>query len=74
MFTVRIVVEQHEGSQTTYPFGDDGVVLGEGDSYHEALAVAKSAIAVYIETIDAQAQDGVEDTLSASDPNARAEP
>lgn len=33
-----------------YPLGLKGVVVGEGDTYHEALADVKSAIKFHIET------------------------
>ena len=47
---VKIVVEKHSDGYVAYPLGLKGVVVGEGDSYEEALADVKSAIQFHIET------------------------
>ncbi len=47
---VKIVVERHSDGYVAYPLGIAGVVVGEGDTYEEALADVKSAIAFHIET------------------------
>jgi predicted RNase H-like HicB family nuclease len=62
MHTVKIVVERHDDGYVAYPLGIDGVVIGEGDSYEEALADVKSALAIYVETFGVgtlEAADGV---------------
>ena len=46
----KIVVEKHSDGYVAYPLGIKGVVLGEGDTYEEALADVKSAIRFHIET------------------------
>lgn len=46
----KIIVEKHPDGYVAYPLGIKGVVVGEGDSYEEALADVKSAIAFHIET------------------------
>ena len=46
----KIIVEKHPDGYVAYPLGLKGVVVGEGDTYEEALADAKSAIAFHIET------------------------
>ena len=46
-----------------YPLGIDGVVVGDGDSYEEALADVKSALAVYAETFGVEALDAADDVL-----------
>jgi predicted RNase H-like HicB family nuclease len=46
----KIVVEQHSDGYVAYPLGMKGIVVGEGDSYEEALADVKSAIRFHIET------------------------
>jgi predicted RNase H-like HicB family nuclease len=43
-------VEKHSDGYIAYPLGLKGVVLGEGDSYEEALADVTSAIRFHIET------------------------
>jgi predicted RNase H-like HicB family nuclease len=49
MSAVKIVVEQHADTFIAYPLGMKGVVVGQGDSYEEALADAQSAIRFHIE-------------------------
>jgi len=46
----KIVVEKHSDGYVAYPLGLKGVVVGEGDSYEEALADIRSAIHFHIET------------------------
>jgi len=50
MRQIKIVIEKHPDGYVAYPLGLKGVVVGEGDSYEEALADVKSAIAFHIET------------------------
>jgi predicted RNase H-like HicB family nuclease len=47
---VKIIVERHRDGYVAYPLGLKGVVIGEGDSYEEALADVKSAIRFHIKT------------------------
>jgi predicted RNase H-like HicB family nuclease len=46
----KIIVEKHPDGYVAYPLGLKGVVVGEGDSYEEAMADVKSAIRFHIET------------------------
>jgi predicted RNase H-like HicB family nuclease len=46
----KIIVEKHADGYVAYPLGLKGVVVGEGETYEEALADVKSAIAFHIET------------------------
>jgi predicted RNase H-like HicB family nuclease len=46
----KIIVEKHPDGYVAYPLGLKGVVVGEGDTYEEALADIKSAISFHIET------------------------
>ena len=46
----KIIVEKHSDGYVAYPLGLKGVVIGEGDTYEEALADVKSAIQFHIET------------------------
>jgi predicted RNase H-like HicB family nuclease len=47
---VKIIVEKHADGYVAYPLEVKGVVVGEGDSYEEALADVRSAIQFHIET------------------------
>jgi predicted RNase H-like HicB family nuclease len=55
---VKIVVEKHEDGYVAYPIGLKGVVIGEGDSYEEALADVQSAIQFHMETFGAESIEG----------------
>ncbi len=50
MNQVQIIVERYNDGFVAYPVGLKGVVVGEGDSYDEALADVKSAIRFHVET------------------------
>jgi len=47
---LKIIVERHEDGYVAYPIGLKGIVVGEGDTYEEALADVKSAVAFHVET------------------------
>ena len=46
----KIIVEKHPDGYVAYPLGVKGVVVGQGDTYEEALSDVKSAIRVHIES------------------------
>jgi predicted RNase H-like HicB family nuclease len=46
----KVVVEKHPDGYVAYPLGLKGIVVGEGDTYEDALADVKSAIRFHIET------------------------
>jgi predicted RNase H-like HicB family nuclease len=46
----KIIVEKHPDGYIAYPLGIKGVVVGQGDTYEEALSNIESAIAFHIET------------------------
>jgi predicted RNase H-like HicB family nuclease len=50
MKQIKIIVEKHSDGYIAYPLGIQGVVVGEGDTYEEALNDVRSAIAFHIET------------------------
>ena len=50
MQQLKIIVEKHPEGYVAYPLGLKGVVIGEGDTYEEALTDVKSAIKFHIET------------------------
>ena len=56
----KIIVEKHPDGYVAYPLGLKGVVVGEGDTYEEALADVKSAIQFHIETFGLDAVLDVE--------------
>jgi len=50
MESQKIIIEKHPDGYVSYPLGLKGVVVGEGDSYEEALADVQSAIRFHLET------------------------
>jgi len=50
MRQIKIIVEKHPEGYVAYPLGLKGIVVGEGDTYEEALTDVKSAIKFHIET------------------------
>ena len=50
MKQIKIIVEKHPDGYVAYPLGLKGVVVGEGETYEEALSDVKSAIYFHIET------------------------
>jgi len=50
MKNLKIIVEKHEDGYVAYPLGLKGVVVGQGETYDEAMADVKSAIKFHIET------------------------
>ncbi len=57
MRQVKIIVEKHPDGYVAYPLGLKGVVVGQGDTYEEALADVKSAIRFHIETFGEEVLD-----------------
>ena len=57
MKTIKIIVERHDDGFVAYPLGLKGVVVGEGDTYNEALSDVTSAISFHIETFGAEVID-----------------
>jgi predicted RNase H-like HicB family nuclease len=53
----KVVVEKHSDGYVAYPLGLKGVIVGEGDTYEEALADVKSAIQFHIETFGEELLD-----------------
>ena len=54
---IKIVVEKHPDGYVAYPLGIDGIVVGEGDTFDEALDDVRSAIRFHVETFGLAALD-----------------
>ena len=50
MSQYKIIIEKHSDGYVAYPLGLKGVVVGQGDTYEEALFDVKSAMKFHIET------------------------
>ena len=65
MKSCKIVVEKHSDGYVAYPIGLQGVVVGQGDTYDEAMAGVKSAILFHIETFGRNVLEEESDVLEA---------
>jgi predicted RNase H-like HicB family nuclease len=62
---IKVVVEKHSDGYLAYPLGMKGVVVGEGDTYEDALADVKSAIQFHVETFGEDVLGGDSPVLEA---------
>lgn len=62
---IKVVVERHPDGYIAYPLGLTGVVVGQGDTYEEALADVRSAIAFHIESFGKEVLEGDSPVLEA---------
>jgi len=65
MQNVKVIVEKHSDGYVAYPLGLKGVVVGQGDTYEEALADVRSAISFHIETFGEEVLRGESPVLEA---------
>lgn len=62
---IKIIVEKHEDGYVAYPIGIDGVIVGEGDTYEEALIDVKSAIKFHVESFGSSSFSADNDVIEA---------
>ena len=62
---IKIIIEKHPDGYVAYPVGLKGVVVGQGNTYEEALMDIKSAIAFHIETFGKELIEGETPVLEA---------
>ncbi|HUT32007.1 MAG TPA: type II toxin-antitoxin system HicB family antitoxin [Planctomycetota bacterium] len=60
MRQIKIVLKKHADGYVAYPVGIQGVVVGEGDTYEEALQDVQSAIKFHVETFGPGVLEGEE--------------
>ena len=46
---IKVIVEKHPDGYVAYPLGIKGVIVGQGDTYEEALVDVHSAIRSHVE-------------------------
>ena len=63
MQSFKIIVEKHTDGYVAYPLGLKGVVVGEGDTYEQAVADVTSAIEFHIETFGTEVLETEEPVL-----------
>ena len=50
----KVIVEKHPDGYVAYPLGLQGIVVGEGDTYEEAVADVTSAIRFHVDTFGSE--------------------
>jgi predicted RNase H-like HicB family nuclease len=50
MKPIKVIVEKHPDGYSAYPLGLKGVVIGQGETYEEAMTDVRSAISFHVET------------------------
>ena len=65
MTNIKVIVEKHSDGYVAYPLGLKGVVVGEGDTYEEALTDVRSAIRFHIETFGDEVRQAEPPVLEA---------
>ena len=58
MRKIKIIIERHKDGYVGYPIGLKGVVVGQGDSYEDALQDVHSAIRFHVKTFGKKALPG----------------
>ena len=62
---LKLIIEKHDDGYIAYPIGLKGVVIGQGESYEEALNDVNSAIRFHIETFGDEAFENDSPVLEA---------
>jgi len=62
---MKIIIEKHPDGYVAYPLGTKGVVVGQGDTYEQALADVKSAVRFHVETFGGDALENDPPVLDA---------
>ena len=65
MAQIKIVVEKHSDGYVAYPVGLKGVVVGEGETYEDAVEDAKPAVRFHIETFGPEVLESESPVLDA---------
>jgi predicted RNase H-like HicB family nuclease len=63
MAQIKIIVEKHPDGYVAYPLGLKGIVVGEGDTYEDAMSDVRSAIKFHLETFGPEALDTIPTVL-----------
>ena len=55
--STKIIVEKHRDGYVAYPRGVKGIVVGQGDTYQQALEDVQSAIRFHVQTFGREVQE-----------------
>ena len=62
---MKIIIEKHPEGYVAYPAGIQGIVVGEGNTFDEALRDVQSAIRFHIETFGRESLESENPALDA---------
>lgn len=62
---MKILIEKHPDGYVAYPVGIPAVIVGEGDTFDEALHDVQSAIRFHIETFGRESLESENPALDA---------
>ena len=62
---MKIIIEKHADGYVAYPVGVQGVIVGEGNTFDEALYDVQSAIRFHIETFGRESFESESPALDA---------
>lgn len=62
---LKIVIEKHTDGYVAYPVGVEGVVVGEGDTFDEALRDVTSALRFHLDTFGPEGLKSEDPVLDA---------
>lgn len=65
MQRLKIIIEKHSDGYVAYPVGINGVIVGQGDTYKQALADVQSAIRFHLDTFGADSLTNEEPVMEA---------
>lgn len=62
---LKIIVEKHVDGYVAYPLGLKGIVVGQGDTYEQALDDVRSAIRFHVGTFGPEVLEAEDQVLDA---------
>lgn len=65
MKSIKIIIEKHSEGYVAYPLGIQGIIVGEGDTYQEALIDVQSAIRFHIDTFGLEVLESENNVIEA---------
>ncbi len=65
MQRLKIIIEKHNDGYVAYPVGISGVIVGQGDTYEQALTDVQSAIRFHLDTFGPDSLDVEEPVIEA---------
>jgi predicted RNase H-like HicB family nuclease len=61
----KIIIEKHSEGYVAYPLGIQGIIVGEGNTYQEALIDVQSAIRFHLDTFGLEVLESEDNVIEA---------